>query len=170
MIGSTTLAGSFEPPLAFGLVGVGLIMTAVAVTTAPAVGLWFPRFSTISIGQSREVVPPRLVTTALHFLGVTIPGTLLTLLLLNPQLARTLVAGITGFLPTVLLQLIAGGNSGVLSNVGIWFQDIGSAVQSIGIETFRVAAGGLLILGAIIIAVVSYRMAVRRFDRYSPPT
>lgn len=166
--GTTTLAGSVDPPIALGLIGVGLLTTAVAVTTAPAVGLWFPRFSAISIGQSREMVPPRLLTTALHFLGVTIPGTLLTLLLLNPHLARTLVAGITGFLPAVLLQIIAGGESGVIGRVGTWFHGIGTGVQSVGIEVFRLTAGSLLVLGAFIVAVVSYRLAVRRFDRYSP--
>jgi hypothetical protein len=147
-----------------------LLTTLVAVTTAPAVGLWFPRFSAISIGQSREVIPPRLLTTALHFLGVTIPGALLAVLLLEPQLARTLVAGLVGFLPAALLQLAAGGGSGVLSDVGTWFHGIGTAIQSIGTDSFRLIAGSLLVLGAVLVAVISYRVAVRRFDSYSPPT
>jgi len=165
-----TLAGPFELPVAIGLVGVSLLTTVVAVTTAPAVGMWFPRFSAIRIGQSREVIPPRLVTTAVHFLGVTIPGTLLALLLLTPQLARTLVAGTAGFLPAALLQLLAGEGGGLLSNIATWFHGIGTAVQSIEIESFRLVAGGLLIASAIVVAVLSYQLAVRRFDRYSPPT
>ncbi|MEA5389301.1 hypothetical protein VB779_21325 [Haloarculaceae archaeon H-GB11] len=88
-----------------------LLTTLVAVTTAPAVGLWFPRFSAISIGQSRDVIPPRLLTTAFHFLGVTIPGALLAVLLLEPQLARTLIAGLIGFFPAALLQLATGGGA-----------------------------------------------------------
>jgi len=167
--GGAALVGSFEPPVTIGLVGVSLLTTLVAVTTAPAVGLWFPRFSAISIGQSRDVIPPRLLTTALHFLGVTIPGALLTVLLLEPQLARTLIAGLTGFLPAALLQLATGG-SGFLSDVGTWFHGIGTAVQSLGLGSFRLAAGGLLVVGAVTVAAISYRVAVRRFDRYSPPT
>lgn len=167
--GGAALVGPFELPVAVGLVGVSLLATVVAVTTAPAVGLWFPRFSAISIGQSREVIPPRLLTTALHFLGVTVPGTLLALLLLEPELARALVAGIAGFLPAALIQLIAGEDGGALSDVSIWFQDIGMAMQSVGVESFRLVAGGLLVVGAVIVAVLSYRLAVRRFNRYSPP-
>ena len=165
--GGATLAGPFELTAALGLVGVGLLATVVAVTTAPAVGLWFPRFSSIRIGQSREVIPPRLMTTALHFLGVSIPATLLALLLLQPQFARTLFAGVVGFFPAALFQLAAGGDSGILSDVGSWFHGLGSAIQSIGLDSFRIAIGGFLILGALIVAVTAYRLAIRRFNSYS---
>ncbi|WP_311172296.1 TetR family transcriptional regulator [Halobellus ordinarius] len=164
------LVGPFELPVAIGLVGVSLLTTLVAVTTAPAVGLWFPRFSAISIGQSREVIPPRLLTTALHFLGVTIPATVLVVLLIEPQLGQTLIAGITGFLPAALVQLATGGDGDILSDVGVWFQNLGTAIQSIGLESFQLTAGGLLVFSAVIVAVVSYRVAIRRFDSYSPPT
>lgn len=164
------VVGPFELPVAIGLVGVSLLTTLVAITTAPAVGLLFPRFSAISIGQSREVIPPRLLTTALHFLGVTIPATVLVVLLIEPQLGQTLIAGITGFLPAALIQLATGGDGDILSDVGAWFQNLGTAVQSINLESFRLTAGGLLIFSAVIVAVVSYRVAIRRFDSYSPPT
>jgi hypothetical protein len=168
--GGAALVGSFELSVAIGLVGVSLLTILVAVTTAPAVGLWFPRFSAISIGQSHEVIPPRLLTTAFHFLGVTIPGALLTALLVEPELARTLIAGLNGFLPAALLQLATGGGSGVLSDVGTWFQNLGTAIQSIDLESFQLIAGGLLVVGAVIVAVVSYRAAIHRFDSYSPST
>jgi len=168
--GGAALVGSFELPATIGLVGVSLLTTLVAVTTAPAVGLWFPRFSAISIGQSREVIPPRLLTTAFHFLSVTIPGALLAILLLEPQLARTLVAGLIGFLPGALLQLATGGGSGILSDVGTWFHGIGTAIQSTGTGSFRLTAGSLLVVGAVTVAVLAYWAAVRRFDSYSPPT
>jgi len=168
--GGAALVGSFELPATIGLVGVSLLTTLVAVTTAPAVGLWFPRFSAISIGQSREVIPPRLLTTAFHFLSVTIPGALLAILLLEPQLARTLIAGLIGFLPGALLQLATGGGSGILSDVGTWFHGIGTAIQSTGTGSFRLTAGSLLVVGAVTVAVLAYWAAVRRFDSYSPPT
>lgn len=167
--GGATIVGAFELPVALGLVGVGLLATIVAVTTAPAVGVRFPRFSAISIGQSREVIPPRLVTTALHFLGVTTPATLLAVLLLEPRLAQTLIAGLVGFLPAALLQLASGGESGILSDGGTWFHSLGTAIQSSGLESFRLTVAGLLILSAFVVAGISYRVAVRRFDNYTPP-
>jgi hypothetical protein len=166
----TALAGPFELSTAAGLVAISVLATLVAVTTAPAVGMWFPRFSAISIGQSRDVVPPRLVTTTLHFLGVTAPGTLLALLHLDPQFARAVVAGVVGFLPAALLTLAAGRDGGVLADIGTWFQSLGAAIQAVGAETFQFAASGLLVVGGVVVAVVSYRLAVRRFDGYSPPT
>ena len=102
--GGAAFDGPFELPVAVGLVGVSLLAMVVAATSAPAVGMWFPRFSAISIGQSREVVPPRLVTTTLHFLGVTVPGAFLSFSLLDARLARAIVAGMAGFLPAALLQ------------------------------------------------------------------
>ena len=167
--GGTALIGGVQLPVVLGLVGVGLRATAVAVTSAPAVGLGFPRFSAISIGQSRKVIPPRLVTTAVHFLSVTIPATFLALLLLEPQLAQTLVAGIVGYLPAALLQLIFGGDGGAVLAVSTWFQSLGTAIESVAVETFRLSASGALVLAAVLVVVVSYRAAVRRFDSYSPP-
>jgi hypothetical protein len=170
LTGGAAVLGPFGLTIAAGLVGVSLLSTAVAVTTAPAVGMWFPRFSAISIGQSREVIPPRLFTTALHFFGVTIPGALLAVLLLDPQLARQLVALVTGFLPAALLGLLASGNGGVLTAAASWFQGVGTAVQSIGVESFQFGAGGILVVGAIGVSILAYRLSIRRFDRYSPPT
>ncbi|WP_435073744.1 hypothetical protein [Halorubrum sp. HHNYT27] len=164
------LAGPFALPVAAGLIAVSVLVTLVAVTTAPAVGMWFPRFSAISIGQSRDVIPPRLLTTALHFLGVTVPGALLVVLLVDAQLARALVAGVLGFLPAALLTLAAGRDGGILADIGAWFQGIGTGVQSVGVESFQIAASGLLMLGAVVVTALSYRLAVRRFDQYSPPT
>jgi hypothetical protein len=163
------MVGPFEPTVAVGLVGVSVLATVVAVTTAPAVGMWFPRFSAISIGQSRDVIPPRLVTTALHFLGITVPGTFLALLLLDARLARTLLAGLAGFLPAALLQLAAGDGGGVLAAAATWFHGVGTAVQAVAVEPFRLLAGGLLVGAAVVVAGLAYRLAVRRFDGYTPP-
>lgn len=166
---SAALIGPFQLSTAAGLVGVSILATVVAVTTAPAVGIWFSRFSAISIGQSREVIPPRLLTTALHFPGVTAPATFLALLFLTPQVAQALVAGLTGFLPAALLQIAAGEGGGILSAAATWFHGIGTTVQSIGVESFQFTAAGLLVLGAVVVPVLSYRLAIRRFDRYVPP-
>lgn len=167
--GSASLVAPFDLPVAAGLVGVSLLSTAVAVTTAPAVGMWFPRFSAINIGQSREVIPPRLLTTALHFFGVTIPGSLLAILLLDPQLALSLIALVTGFLPAAVLGLLASGNGGILSDGASWFHGVGTAVQSTGLASFRLVTVGILVVGAVGVSMLAYRLAIRRFDRYSSP-
>jgi len=65
--------------------------------------------------------------------------------------------------------LASGGDNTLLSDLGAWFYGIGTAVQSVGLATFRLAAGSLLVLGAVVVAGLSYRLAVRRFDQYSPP-
>ncbi|KTG11346.1 hypothetical protein [Haloferax profundi] len=167
--GITMFAGSYGPVTVYGIVGVGLLSTLVAVATAPAVGMWFPRFSAISIGQSREVIPPRLFTTGIHFISTTVPAGFLALLVINPELARAVVAGVVGYLPAILLQLIASGDGGLLISGAMWFGDLGTRVQGIDIDLFRRTAGGLLLLGGILVAVLSYQLAVRRFERYSPP-
>ncbi|SFG86678.1 hypothetical protein SAMN04488063_3151 [Halopelagius inordinatus] len=74
------------------------------------------------------------------------------------------------FLPAALLTLAAGRDGGVLADIGAWFQGVGTGVQSVGVEAFRLTASGLLVFGAVVVAALSYRLAVRRFDRYSPPT
>jgi hypothetical protein len=163
-----SLAGGFGPAAAAGLVGAGLLTTVVALTTAPAVGTWFPRFSAIRVGQSREVLPPRLSTTALHFLGVSLPGSLLALLIVDPGLARTLLATAVGFLPGGILGLLAG-DTGLLGGVATWFWSVGTAVRATDLATFRLACGGALVAGGFAVAALSYRVAVVRFDRYSPP-
>ncbi|MFC7251808.1 hypothetical protein ACFQJ5_18595 [Halomicroarcula sp. GCM10025324] len=99
---------------------------------------------------------------------MTIPATFLALLLLEPQLAQTLLAGIVGYLPAALLQLISGGDGGILSVTGMWFHSLGTAIESVTVEMFQISASSVLILGAVIVAVVSYRFAIRRFDTYSP--
>jgi hypothetical protein len=166
---STALVGPFAPLAVLGLVAASALTTLVAVTTAPTVGLWFPRFSAISIGQSREVVPPRLLTTVAHFLGITIPGSLLVLLVIDPDLVRAIAAGAVGFLPAVLVNLVAGGAGDAPVALAMWFRDVGLAIQSVAVGSFRLAAGGLFIVGVAVVLVVAYRLSVRRFDRYSPP-
>ncbi|WP_254525576.1 hypothetical protein [Natrinema caseinilyticum] len=169
----TTLTAAIAPygvVATLGLGGVCALVTLVAVSTAPAVGLWFPRFSAISVGQSREVIPPRLLTTALHFLGIVIPGSLLALLVVAPQLARALLAGVFGYVPALILQLAARGNSGIMSKSAMWFGEIGTDVQALAIDQLQGSGGVLLVVVGLGIVVGSYRMAIRRFDRYSPPT
>lgn len=167
--GATAIVAPYGLPVVGSLVGVGVLTTIVAVTTAPTVGMWLPRFSAISIGQSRAVVPPRLLTTALHFLGVAVPGTLLVLLVVTPEVARLVVAGVIGYLPAVLLAVLASDDGDVIASAAMWFEGMGTQIQQVGVGTFQLTAGGFLVLCGLSCAVISYRLGVRRFEQYTPP-
>jgi hypothetical protein len=166
--GLAGFAAGLGPAVTAGLVGAGLLTTVVAVTTAPAVGLWFPRFSAISVGQSREVLPPRLSTAAVHFAAVSLPGSLLSLLVVDPNLARSVLAGVVGFLPAALLGLL-GGDAGLLAGAATWFWDVGRSVRATDLRLLRLVCGGVLATGGLAVVGLSYRLAAVRFDRYSPP-
>lgn len=171
LVVTTTLAGGLVGPYTametVGLVASGVVATGVAVATAPAVGMWFPRFSAVSIGQSREIIPPRLLTTALHFAGVTVPAAVLAVDLVEPTLARSVVASLVGYLPALLIQVATGGHPGGLSTTATWFNELGAGIQAVAIETFQLACGGTLVIGGVVVAVLSYRLAIRRFDTYT---
>lgn len=106
----------------------------------------------------------------LHFIGVTVPGALLAILLLEPQIARAIVAGVVGFLPAIPFQVVGSDDGGVLTDVALSFHGIGTQVQAMGIELFQFTSGSILVLGAVVVAALSYRLAILRFERYTPPT
>lgn len=149
------------------LVLLSVYLTVVAAAIAPAIGMRFPRFSAISIGQSRAVLPPRITAVVLH-LGLTVlPGSILVLLVVAPELARALIAGLFGSLPAILLGLV-GGSSGALSQAATWFNQLGQVIRATGVGQFRLVGGAILLIGGVIVAFGSYRYAIRRFERFDP--
>jgi hypothetical protein len=149
------------------LVLLSVYLTVVAAAIAPAIGMRFPRFSAISIGQRRAVLPPRITAVVLH-LGVTVlPGSILVLLVVAPELARALVAGLFGSLPAILLGLI-GGSNGMLSQAATWFNQLGQVIRATNVGQFRLVGGGILLIGGVIVAFGSYRYAIQRFERFDP--
>ena len=149
------------------LVLLSVYLTVVAAAIAPAIGMRFPRFSAISIGQSRAVLPPRITTVVLH-LGLTIlPGSILVLLVVAPELARALIAGLFGSLPAIILGLV-GGSSGMLSQAAAWFDQLGRIIRTTDVGQFRLVGGGILLIGGVIVAFGSYRYAIQRFERFDP--
>jgi len=58
---------------AIALALIGCFLTVVGATLAPIVGMWFPRYSAIRIGNSDGVRPPRLLAGALHVASVWLP-------------------------------------------------------------------------------------------------
>lgn len=91
----TTLITSVFSPYTvaeqLGLVVLGAVLLVVAVALAPAIGMRFPRFSALTVGQSREVVPPSLTAIATYvFLTGGISG-IAILFLLTPSVAQGLL-------------------------------------------------------------------------------
>jgi hypothetical protein len=60
-----------------------LLFTSVQL--APLVGMWFPRFSAITVRESREVVPPSITAIAIHALVTLGIGTIAAASLLAPE-------------------------------------------------------------------------------------
>lgn len=68
-----------------GLLALGAVLMFTSVQLAPLVGMWFPRFSAITVKESREVVPPSLTAMAIHALLTLGIGIVAAASLLAPE-------------------------------------------------------------------------------------
>ena len=167
----TGLAGLVSPYTAgeqLGLVVLSAYLTCIATTIAPAIGMVFPRFSAIRVGQSQDVLPPRMTAVAVHALFVALPGALLAVLLVAPRTARTVLAGVFGFVPTVLFELLSRSADGPLTVATEAFRTIGESIQAVAPGQLQFVGGGTLLLGGMLCSHLLYQSAVRRFDQYVP--
>ena len=169
LTGSTVALAPYSILEQFGLVVLAIYVTLVSAALGPLIGMTFPRFDAISAGQADEVIPPRITAIALHVIAISGPSSLLALLVVTPQLAQTVVAALTGTVPSFLLGFIASAGIGQLTGIAVWFRTVGEAIQTTPTTTFRIAAGIILISGGTISAIVAYRSAIHRFNEYSPP-
>lgn len=164
----TGIAGVVSPYALIGrtsLVILSVYLTCVSVAIAPAIGMAFPRFSAISVGQSRKVLPPRMSAVVLHMALILVPGSLLTMLVIAPGVARLVLAGLFGSLPAFVVELLT--DSGVpLSVVATGFSHVGGWIQALEIWQLQAVAWGLLVGGGLL-TVLLYRNAIHRFERYT---
>ncbi|MFB6283193.1 MAG: hypothetical protein ABEK59_04565 [Halobacteria archaeon] len=147
----------------FLLFCVGILLVAVSATVAPAVGMVFPRYDSMSLGRSTEVLPPRMLAVGIHALALGVPGLLLAALVAKPGLGVFAVAGILGYIPSFFLNLVSryvGFGSGIAG----WFQEIGGFIESLDTVVVQLGFGVPLYLGGIAIGYLGYRYAVRNFD------
>lgn len=158
----------YTPTEQVGLVSLCAYLTCVSATITPAIGMALPRFSAISVGQSQDVLPPRMSAVAVHAALIVLPGGLLAALVVAPSVARTVVSGLVGFVPAFLLGLLSGSDGGILAVAAGWFTHVGNELQAADLGLVRVGTGGLLLIGGIVVAILLYRNAVHRFQRYSP--
>jgi hypothetical protein len=163
---AAAIGGGYGPLTALGLAFVGCLLAAVGAALAPAIGMWFPRYSAIRIGNSDEVRPPRLLAGALHGALVFVPGAALVGVVVAPRIVRLVASGV-GSVPAFLLGLWAG-ESGVVAAVASSFEAVGAGIRSLSLPTIQAGVGGLLLVGAALAGWVAYREAVRRFEEHEP--
>ncbi len=137
---TTALAGLFSPyqlDRDIGFVIIGAVLTIATVVSAPAIGIHFPHFDALTIGQSHETVQPSLIAIGLYLTSVSVLGGIGILVLL-----------VSSSIQDVLL--ILSGGSVVLSSYGIRVGGlIGRTIITVGFS------------------YLLYRDAVHRFDSYT---
>lgn len=94
------------------------------------------------------------------------PGVVLAALVIAPGAARTVLAGLLGFVPVILLELLSRSNEGLLTGVAGSFRAIGQAIQGISLGQLQIVGGSALLIGGVFISILLYRNAVHRFKRY----
>ncbi|ESP89767.1 hypothetical protein K933_02251 [Candidatus Halobonum tyrrellensis G22] len=159
------IGGGYAWLPAVGVALASCFLSIVGAVVAPLIGMRFPRFSAIRIGNSDEVRPPGLLAGILHVLLVWVPGVALVGLIAAPQLVQLAVSG-AGYVPGFAISLVASG--GGLADLAELLSDGGAAIQAIPLATFRLGFGGLLIGGGVLVAWSAYRRAVHQFDAYEP--
>jgi len=157
----------YTPAEYLALVALAGFLTVVSVTVTPAVGMALPRFSAISVGQSRDVLPPRMSAVAAHAALTVVPGAFLATLVVAPATAQGVLAGLVT-LPAFVLELLGGSNGGVLTAIAGTFSALGDGVRAVPTPRLRAASGAAGLTGGVLVATLLYRNAVSRFERYSP--
>lgn len=159
----TALVGGYGLLATIALTLMGCFLTVVGATLAPIVGMWFPRYSAIRIGNSDGVRPPRLLAGVLHAVSMWLPGAALVGLVAAPELVRLALSGI-GYVPGFILGLVA--NDGVLTILSSSLNDAGVAIQGLPLTAFRGGFGMLLVFGGLLVAWHAYHGAIRRFETH----
>ena len=165
--GLATLVSPYTVLERVGLVALSAVLTCVSVAIAPAIGTAFPRFSAISVGRSREVIPPRMTAVTVHAAMTVVPGTVLAGLLLAPAATRAMLAGLFGTLPATLLVLLAGVTSDVVAVPAAAFAALGEGIRGLDLAVLQFGGGRLVLAGGVLVAALAYRRAIARFERYT---
>lgn len=163
---AAAVGGGYGPISAVALALVGCLLAGVGAALAPAVGMWFPRYSAIRIGNSDEVRPPRLLAGALHGALVFLPGAALVGVVVAPRIVRLVVSGV-GSVPGFLFGLWAG-DSGTLATLAATFDAVGASIRALPLAIVQIGVGSVLVAGAVLVGWGAYRDAVRRYDGHEP--
>lgn len=144
VVGATALAGLLSPldPSSWvTLAAVSAVLCVVGPVLALAIGTRFPRFGTVRVSRSREVVVPSKTAFACYTLVVAV-GALGSAVALIPSVVA-LLSGLLGFVTGYLDLSVA-----------------------IGASALRVGGTVALALG-LVAPPLAYRYVSRRFDSYT---
>lgn len=154
-----------DPIDAAGLVALALVLAVSAVGLAPGVGARFPRFDAVTVGRSREVIPPALSAVTVYSLGVGLAGGVAATSLLAPAVVRALLAALLAGLPSLVLSLLASQG---LPTAALAATVSGFAQPLLAVPLHTVRVGGYV--GPLVLVTLAgargYRIAARRFDRF----
>jgi ABC-2 type transport system permease protein len=145
VVGATALAGLLSPldPASWvALVAVSAVLCVVGPVLALAIGTRFPRFGTVRVSRSREVVVPSKTAFACYTLVVAV-GALGSAVALIPG-GAALLSGLIGF--------VAG------------YFDLSVAI---GASALRVGGGAVALALGLVAPPLAYRYVSRRFDSYT---
>ncbi len=138
----TGILSPLNPSVWIPLTAASAVLCVVGPVVALAIGTVFPRFGTVRITRSRNVVVPSktafvcyTLVLALGFLGCAIA--------LVP-VGATLLAGFITFMTGILVSPI-----------------------EIAPEVLRIAGGGVALLLGVVVPIVAYWYVVRRFESYT---
>ncbi|QIB74026.1 TetR family transcriptional regulator [Halogeometricum borinquense] len=111
----TAVGGGYSLPVVVGLAAVAAFVTLVAAPAGAAVGVYLPRFSAVSVGQSNDVLPPRTSAMIVHGILIIPPAGLLAYLIASPGVAEL----VSEILPIVTPTAVRFGVSAAAVLVGV---------------------------------------------------
>jgi len=119
----------------------------------------------VTVGRSREVIPPALSAVVVYSFGVGLAGGVAAVSLLAPDTARALFAGLVSALPSLVLSLLAeeGLPTAGLARAAA---ELDGPILGVPLRTVRaVGYAGPLALVALA-GYRGYRNAARRVDHF----
>jgi hypothetical protein len=168
-VAGVAAAGAMASPYtaveSLGLVGIALGSTIVAVSLAPAIGTRLPRFSAISIGESRAVLPPSLLAVVAYSIPVIGLAGGALFAWLAPTGLRLVARFLVSALPTFVLDWLA--DEGVpVGGLAEPFVGLGEGIVALSPAAIRFGVPVLTLCVGLAVAAWSYRSTVRRIKAY----
>ncbi|MFD1585869.1 hypothetical protein ACFR9U_02655 [Halorientalis brevis] len=166
----TVGSGTYGPytPVEVGLlVAIVTVLSLLAVTAAPAVGMLFPRFDSVRVGSDREVVPPSLSAIVIYSLALAGPGAVAVGSALAPGATKQAFALLIGGLLALPFGLLASEGVGVAGDVATALQGVGADVAGIPTEWVHWGGFAVPLLVALVLCWWSFRAVGRRYEQYA---
>jgi ABC-2 type transport system permease protein len=156
----TTVVSPYSILERVGLLAIGVVLLFTSVQLAPLVGMWFPRFSAVTVRQSREVVPPSITAMSIHSLVTVGLGSIAVASLLIPDGVQIGLRLLIGGAMSFLFELVADAGFSIAATPAQWI----AGVQA---KWIRVCGFGFPLVIAVAVADRAQRYASTIFDTYT---